>query len=167
MTVSIDLKNNTHLCYHIIVVEIAISFNRMSEHPLVLIVDDEAAFREIFGAKLLANGFRVETAENGELGVAKAKAIKPDLILMDVKMPVLDGPDALLKLREDPETQNIKVVFITGLGDPTDHVQEINKKFSKEFGAQGYIRKSDDVNGLTDKVLAFLEHERNAGIDAV
>ncbi len=85
----------------------------MDETPLILIVDDEAAFREIFSAKLGADGYRVETAENGEIGLAKAKALKPSLILMDVRMPVMDGPTAVLKLREDPETKDIKVAFLT------------------------------------------------------
>ncbi len=128
----------------------------MADQPLILIVDDESAFLEIFSAKLTASGFRVETAKDGEDGFNKAKFIKPDLVLMDVKMPVLDGAGTLLKLRNDPETKNIRVVFLTNLGDPSMDIQEINRKFSKELGAQGYIRKTDDLAALADKVKAFL-----------
>lgn len=59
----------------------------MADQPLILIVDDEENFREIFSAKLTAAGFRTETADGGEAAIAKAVIVKPDLILMDVKMP--------------------------------------------------------------------------------
>lgn len=128
----------------------------MADQPLILIVDDEPDFREIFGAKLSADGYRIETAENGEIGVQKAKQLKPDLILMDVKMPVMDGASAVLKLREDPETKNMKVAFLTSLGDPRMEMQDINKKFSEEFGAQGYLKKTDDLDVLSAKIKEFL-----------
>jgi CheY-like chemotaxis protein len=129
----------------------------MPDQPLILIVDDEPAFREIFSAKLGADGFRTETAENGQIGVEKAKQLKPNLILMDVKMPVMDGPSAVLKLREDPETKDIKVAFLTSLGDPRMEMQEINRKFSEDFGAQGYLKKTDDLDTLNEKIKEFLK----------
>ena len=128
----------------------------MAEQKLILIVDDESDFREIFRIKLSAAGFRIETAENGEVALAKAKALKPDLILMDVRMPVIDGPTALLKLRDDPEIKDIKVVFLTSLGDPQEDMKQINSTISKDFGAQGYLRKTDDLNHLSDEVKKIL-----------
>lgn len=128
----------------------------MEQKPLILVVDDEVAFREIFTTKLAADGFRVETAENGQVCVEKAKALKPNLILMDVKMPIMDGPTALLKLRDNPETKDIKVVFLTSLGDPRLEMQEMNTKFSQDFGAQGYLRKTDDLDLLNDRIKAFI-----------
>jgi CheY-like chemotaxis protein len=128
----------------------------MAEQKLILIVDDEPAFREIFGAKFAADGFRIETAENGQIGIEKAKALKPDLILMDVNMPVMDGATAVLKLRDDPETKDLKVVFLTNLGDPQREIQELNHKISQDFGAQGYLRKTDDLDALNERVKAFL-----------
>lgn len=128
----------------------------MEQKPLVLVVDDEEAFREIFSTKLAADGFRVETAENGEIGVQKAKALKPSLILMDVRMPVMDGPTAVLKLREDPDTKDIRVAFLTSLGDPRLEMQELNGKFSQDFGAQGYLKKTDDLDLLNDHIKDFL-----------
>lgn len=129
----------------------------MADQPLILVVDDEAAFREIFSLKLTASGFRVETAENGKIGVEKAKQLKPDLILMDVRMPIMDGPTAVLQLRDDPEMKNAKVVFLTSLGDPRLEMQEMNSKMSQDFGAQGYLRKTDDLNVLGDKIKEFLQ----------
>lgn len=129
----------------------------MAEQKLILIVDDEPEFREIFSVKLSAEGFRIATAENGEVALAKAKALKPDLILMDVKMPVMDGATALLKLREDPETKDLKIIFLSAIGDPHREMEEIHRKISAEFGAQGYFRKTDDIDVLSDKIKAFLK----------
>jgi CheY-like chemotaxis protein len=128
----------------------------MADQPLILVVDDEAAFREIFSMKLTADGFRVETAENGQIGLEKAKQLKPDLILMDVKMPVMDGPTAVLKLREDPELKDTKVAFLTSLGDPRLEMQEMNRKISQDFGVQEYLRKTDDLDLLHDRIKALL-----------
>lgn len=129
----------------------------MEQKPLILVVDDEEAFREIFSIKLAADGFRVETAENGEIGVRKAKELKPDLVLMDVRMPVMDGAAAVLKLRGDPDTKDMRIAFLTSLGDPRLEMQEMNSKIAQDFGVQGYLRKTDDLDLLNDRVLAFLK----------
>jgi CheY-like chemotaxis protein len=129
----------------------------MVGQSLILIVDDEANFREIFGAKLSADGYRIETAENGQIGIEKAKALKPDLILMDVNMPVMDGISAVLQLRENPETKDVRVAFLTSLGDPRMDMQELNKKFSQDIGAKGYLKKTDDLNTLSARVKEFLQ----------
>jgi CheY-like chemotaxis protein len=129
----------------------------MANPPLILIVDDEPAFREIFSIKLTADGYRVETAENGQLGIEKAKKLKPDLILMDVRMPVMDGATAVLKLREDPETKDLNVVFLTSLGDARLEMQEMNSKMSQDFGAKGYLRKTDDLDILNEKIKEFIK----------
>ncbi len=129
----------------------------MADQPLILVVDDEEAFREIFSMKLAADGYRVETAENGKVGVEKAKQLKPALVLMDVRMPVMDGPTAVLALRDDPETKDLKVVFLTSLGDPRLEMQEMNSKVAQDFGAMGYLRKTDDLNLLNDRITAFLQ----------
>ncbi|MEK7138079.1 MAG: response regulator [Patescibacteria group bacterium] len=129
----------------------------MNNPPLVLIVDDEENFREIFSTKLEEVGYKVETAVNGELGFEKAKETKPDLILMDMEMPVLNGAGATMKLREDKETQGIKIVFLTNYGDPRSEMREADIHFSKEIGANDYLRKTDDLDRIADKVKEMLE----------
>ena len=124
--------------------------------PLILVVDDEPAFREIFSIKLNAAGYRVETAENGAIAIEKAKMLRPDLILMDVKMPVMDGATAALQLLGDPETKDIKMVFLTSIGDPQAEMEEMHRKISAEFGMQGYLRKTDDLDILSEKIKEFL-----------
>ena len=130
--------------------------DQVTQPPLILIVDDEPDFLEIFGVKLRAEGFRVETAENGAVALKKMKALKPDLVLMDVKMSVMDGATAVLKMREDPEIKDIKVAFLTSLGDPRLEMVEVNKRFSEEFGAQGFLKKTDDLDLLCAKIKEFI-----------
>jgi len=105
---------------------------------------------------LRADGYRVETAENGKVSLEKVKALKPDLVLMDVNMPVMDGASAVLALRANPETKDVKVAFLTSLGDPLYEMREINKKFSEQFGARGYLKKTDDIDLLSVKIRELL-----------
>jgi CheY-like chemotaxis protein len=122
-----------------------------------MIVDDEPDFREIFSAKLSSAGFRVETAENGQAALDKMAKGAPDLVLMDVNMPVMDGATAVIKMREDPAMKNVKVAFLTSLGDPRAEIQDINRKFSQDFGAQGYLKKTDDLDVIVQNVQGFLK----------
>jgi CheY-like chemotaxis protein len=136
--------------------------DQVAQSPLILIVDDEPDFREIFGIKLRADGFRVDTAENGEVALGKIKASRPDIVLMDVKMPVMDGATAVLKMREDPDMKDIKVAFLTSLGDPRLEMSEINKKFSEQFGAQGYLKKTDDLDLLCARIRELIASTNQA-----
>ena len=128
----------------------------MHNPPLILIVDDMPSFLEIFGEKLKGAGFAVETAPNGEEGIKRAKEIQPDLILMDVRMPVMNGTDAVVKLKDDEATKNLRVIFLTELGDPREEVQAVNRKFAQELGAVDYIKKSVDLDVLVAKVKSHL-----------
>ncbi|MBI3589673.1 MAG: response regulator [Candidatus Liptonbacteria bacterium] len=127
----------------------------MNNPPLVLIVDDEENFREIFSAKLTEAGFQVKTAKDGEEGYKSARELKPDLILMDMEMPVLNGAGAVMKLKNDPKTKDIKVVFLTNFGDPRMEMREADVHFSKEIGANDYLRKTDDLDKIASKVKSF------------
>ncbi len=128
----------------------------MAEQPYVLIVDDEESFREIFAAKLSAAGYKIDTAENGQAGLDKMAQQKPDLVLMDVKMPVMDGATAVLKMRENPDLKGVRVAFLTSLGDPRLEMREINEKFSSEIGAQAYLKKTDDLDTIAEAVKRLL-----------
>ncbi len=132
----------------------------MSETPLLLLVDDEESFREIFKTKLSQAKFVVETAESGKEGIRKAKELKPDLILMDVKMPEMDGIEAFRCLKEDRETSKCEVVFLTSLGNLGEEIQQLNDRYARELGAAGYIRKTDDLDTIVNKVEEFLKSKR-------
>jgi len=81
----------------------------------ILIVDDEKKFRELLELRLSAEGFRVIEAADGEEGVAAARKHSPDLILMDVMMPKMDGAEAVGELQKDPATKDIPVIFLTSM----------------------------------------------------
>ena len=119
----------------------------------ILITDDEADFREIFSEKLASLGYNIVTASNGGECIAQAKAAKPDLILLDVQMPGMNGHEAFLKLKQDPETASIKVIFVTNFGDPRDgETDKTDNMFAKEAGAGGFVRKTDDLSKLVEEV---------------
>lgn len=122
----------------------------------ILIVDDEKDYRDILSAKLKASGFSVHEAENGLKGIEAAKKIRPDLVLMDVQMPVLGGVQALTQLKADPDTANIKVLFLTNYGEEDVANAWIDNKFAMEMGAVGHMRKSDDLDSLVQHIRSIL-----------
>ncbi len=128
----------------------------MDTTPLILVVDDEPSFLEIISIKLNTAGYRVEVAANGAIGVKKAKELKPDLILMDVQMPVKNGVDAVAELQAKPETKKIKVVFLTSFADSRPDAIDTDTKFAKEIGAVGFIRKTDDLDNILARVKEYL-----------
>lgn len=83
----------------------------------VLIIEDETDIREAIAEAIAEAGFVVSTAENGLVGFNKAITEKPDLILLDVVMPVMNGHETLKKLRQDPWGRSAKVVMLTSMDD--------------------------------------------------
>ncbi len=118
-------------------------------------IDDDADFREIVVTKLTKAGFNMVEADNGEKGMAKAKELRPDLILMDVKMPGGSGMETLAKMRADKELAELKVFFLTNLGGGEGGDVE-SDKFAKDLGALGYIRKTDDLDNIVSRVKGAL-----------
>ena len=119
---------------------------------VVLLVDDDANLREIIKAKLEAVGFVVIEARYGEDGVNKAKNNKPDLILMDVQMPKMNGIEALSKIKANPETSQVKVLFLTNYGEADTSDAPLDDKFARDIGAIGHLRKTDDLDKIIERV---------------
>ena len=125
------------------------------QKPLILIVDDEPDMLFLYSTKLKRGGFDVVTAENGAQGIALAKEKHPALILMDVKMPGMNGIEAFSELQKDPATQDIKVVFLTAFGDPGN--SKIDGKFAKGVGAMDFLKKgSQDIADFETKIRGYL-----------
>lgn len=129
----------------------------MRGKPLILIIDDEKDIREIVRTKLESAGFEVADAESGRKGIALAKELKPDVILLDITMPEMDGGDVLYKLKGDEQTKNIKIFLFTGKGDARPEIVELNRKFARESGAVDFIRKEIDLNELVMKLRKAVE----------
>ena len=121
---------------------------------LVLLVDDEQELLTLYGLALKNAGFEVITAINGAEAVEAAKNKNPDLILLDLKMPVMNGAEALSKIKEDPRLKDIKIVFLPAFSDPQR--VEIDEKFAKESGALDFIRKGISLEEFIGKVKGYL-----------
>jgi twitching motility two-component system response regulator PilH len=115
----------------------------------ILVVDDSATER-FFATDLLTKaGYHVITAESGEEGIAKAKANKPDLILMDVVMPGLNGYQVTRTLTRDQETKNIPVIVCTSKGGETDKIWGLRQ------GAVDYLVKPLKPEVLLERIAAL------------
>jgi CheY-like chemotaxis protein len=115
----------------------------------VLIAEDEKDIRELVGFTLKLAGFEVVFSANGREAVNIAKVDQPDLVLMDLHMPVMDGERAAQMLAEDPMTQNIPVIFMTA----RDQDAEICGRIGQGVD---YIAKPFAIDSLTKKVMAVL-----------
>ena len=128
----------------------------MRPEPLVLIVDDNPDLLSIASMRLTAAGFAVETARDASEGIKKAKELIPDLVLLDIHMPGLTGTEALLDLKKDPATADMKVAFLTGMAAPWPAGFVDNKKIAKELGAVDFLDKAKDMDALPEKVREIL-----------
>ena len=115
----------------------------------ILVVDDSATERHILGEILGKQGFEVSYAEDGEKGVEQSKATKPDLIIMDVVMPGMNGFQATRAISKDPETQNIPIIICTTKDQETDKVWGVRQ------GAKDYVVKPIDAAELLGKIAAL------------
>lgn len=118
--------------------------------PLVLVVDDSITEVQFLRKILGREGFRVEAASNGLAGFEKAKSLKPDLIIMDVVMPEMDGFQATRKLHNDEVTQDIPIIMVTSKDQATDRAWGLRQ------GAKGYLVKPVVVKELLAAVRAIL-----------
>lgn len=101
----------------------------------VLVVDDTIMIHRIVAKILRPIGYKILKAHNGQEGYEMAKKLKPDVIIMDIEMPVMSGVESTRLINSDPETSNIPVVFFTSLASEEQIVE------CKEVGAQGFLNK--------------------------
>ncbi|MBI5891364.1 MAG: response regulator [Nitrosomonadales bacterium] len=115
----------------------------------IMVVDDSATERHVLGDILGKRGFVVVFAENGETAVARSKSELPDLILMDVVMPGLNGFQATKIITRDPATQHIPIIICTTKGQETDKIWGLRQ------GAKDYITKPIGADELLGKIAAL------------
>jgi len=123
----------------------------VSEKVKILIVEDEAEMREAIKLRLEANQFEVITAADGSEGLSKARTEKPNLIILDIMLPKLDGFRLCRMLKFDENYKNIPVIILTAKTQKTD----INR--GKEMGAEAYITKpfkSEELLAEINELLA-------------
>lgn len=117
----------------------------------ILVVEDNPANLKLAVMLLEKAGHVVSRAEDGEAGVRLAREIKPDLVLMDIQMPGIDGLEATRRLRADPATAHLRIVALTALAMKGDE-QKI-----REAGCDGYIAKPYHYREFLDQVARALD----------
>ena len=120
----------------------------MNDKQKILVADDELYIR-LLVRDILESEFTVLEASNGEEAVSVTRAEQPDLVLMDILMPKLDGYTACSAIKNNELTKDTPVVMLTGVG------HELNKQLSQEMGATAYITKPFNPEDLLDKVRQY------------
>ncbi len=128
----------------------------MTEEQLktILIVDDTKDILLVVSRRLENWGYKVLTTDSGEEGLRLAEAHRPDLILLDIMMPKMKGRDVCARLKANPATREIPVIFLTALG-LTDHV-----KAGLDLGAEDYIIKPFEPAELKERLTVCFERVR-------
>ena len=119
---------------------------RMADKKKILVVDDEPYIVELLKLRLESNGYEVLIADDGDTGLEKAETEKPDLILLDVMMPTINGVEVCRLLKENQFTKHIPVILLTVKNQQKDRVLGLSA------GSDFYIAKPYDPRDLLDKV---------------
>ena len=117
----------------------------------ILLVDDEVDFVEVLSTRLEANGFEVLPAYDGEEALEKVKEYNPDMIILDIMMPKINGFDVCRKLKLDQNYKDIPIIMLTAKFQASD------VKFGEAMGADAYITKPFEPGVLLDKVRELLK----------
>jgi CheY-like chemotaxis protein len=120
-----------------------------SKHYTILVVDDDPADR-LLVSKILNGKYIIIEASNGREALILAQSEKPDIILMDIMMPELDGYSTLSIIKRNPITAEIPVIMLTDLAN------ELNARLAKEWGASDYLTKTVNRQELLDRINQLL-----------
>ena len=122
----------------------------------IAIIEDDQAISQMYRMKFENDGYEVETAENGKIGLELVEKMKPDIILLDIMMPEMNSDEMLKKLRDEPWGKNIKVLVLTNIGE-----QELPKSLST-MDVLGIIMKAElTPRQVSLRVKSELEKIRN------
>ncbi len=124
----------------------------MPKGTKVLLVDDDKMLIELYKERLELAGYQVEISRDGEEGLAKIHQVKPDLVLLDIMMPKVNGYEALASIKSDPATKDTPVIILSAL------MRDVNKTKAIESGADDYIIKSEAMPAdVIKKIEAVLK----------
>ena len=131
----------------------------MSAKQKILVVDDEQDILDLISYNLNKEGYQVYTASNGKLAIDKAKEVSPDLIILDVMMPVMDGIEACRIMRSLPEFKHTFMVFLTARSEEYSEIAGFH------VGADDYIAKPIKPRALMSRINAILRRNSTESID--
>ena len=126
----------------------------------ILIIDDEKDILDILSYNLIKEGFEVKTAMNGIQGIELAKKYIPDLIILDVMMPIMDGIEVCEILRKIPELENLRICFLTARGEDYSQIAGL------DAGADDYVTKPIKPKVLVSRIKALTRRDKQA-IEAI
>jgi CheY-like chemotaxis protein len=126
-----------------------------TENPLVLVVEDYQDAREMYAAYLQFSGYRVAEAANGLEAIDKTRELMPDIILMDLALPKLDGWQATQRLKADPETKHIPIVALTG------HALAGHAESARQAGCDSFVTKPCLPDALVAEIQRMLSVTRS------
>ena len=118
--------------------------------PLVLLVEDYDDTREMYREYLTFCGFDVATARNGVEAIEQASGIRPDVILMDLSLPIMDGWEAIRRLKSSPDTSSLRIIALSA------HPLSSASRVGSEPGCDAFIAKPCLPADLVDRLVAFL-----------
>ena len=120
-----------------------------------MMVDDDLDLSSIISMKLQAEGFDIKTVNDPEVALETVKTYKPDLLLLDINMPGMNGMEYLIELHDIPEMKNIKVIFFTSMGNPWPMFKD-RDALAKELGAVDFMEKGTDLEDVVKKIRQVL-----------
>jgi len=133
----------------------------MSAKHTILVVDDEQDIRELIAYNLNKEGYQVFIASNGKQAIQKAKEVNPDLIILDVMMPVMDGIEACRVMRAMPEFKHTFMVFLTARSEEYSEIAGFH------VGADDYIAKPIKPRALMSRINAILRRNATEAVEEV
>jgi len=122
----------------------------MSEPKKILIVEDEVDILQLFAVRIEVNGYDVVTAVDGEEALEKVNSENPDLILLDLMIPKIDGYEVCRTLKFDDETKNIPIIILSALNEAVD------KQKALDAGVDAYFVKPFDLEELVQKIKELI-----------
>ncbi len=123
----------------------------MSDKIHILMIDDDSLMRRLFGAQLVKEGYEVIYAIDGNEGREVARRLQPNLILMDYRLPVMNGLEAASRMKEENETKHIPIIMLTN-----EDLSLEDQKALKELGVDAYVHKGDDFKTLVESIKKVL-----------
>jgi len=126
--------------------------NNIKHSPHILVAEDDKMYAKVYQNKLTKEGYTVTVVSNGTEAIKMAKEIHPDLILLDLIMPEMDGFEVLKKIKEDPVTKDVKVVVMSNLGQDSDIIR------AKALGSVDYFVKANvSIMDVMTKIRTYVD----------
>ncbi|MGK0290050.1 MAG: two-component system alkaline phosphatase synthesis response regulator PhoP [bacterium] len=130
------------------------------ERPHILVVEDEEDILELITFNLIKENFQVSVATDGQEALKKVAEVEPDLVLLDLMLPILDGTEVCKVLKSDPKTENIPVIMVTAKGDERDVIKGL------EIGSDDYITKPFSPKILIARIRTVLRRFQQENEDS-